>query len=194
MKKSISRKGIEAGGTMKGEERRKKIIEYLEQSDAPVSGGKLAKALGVSRQVIVQDIALIRAGGRQVYSLSRGYRIDKSSRKSRVFKVFHTEEEVREELEMIVDLGGYVEDVFVYHKVYGVMRGELNIHSRADIEAYLEKIRTGKSRLLLKTTSGYHYHTVTAESEEILDTIQEHLQKRGFLAQLQDYEPVNFWK
>ena len=96
-------------------------------------------------------------------------------------------------LKKIVDLGGTVEDVFVYHKVYGVLRAEMNIKSRMDIRNYMEEIRSGKSSLLKNVTSGYHYHTVRAERVEILDMIQEELQKKGLLAKLQDYEPVDFW-
>ncbi len=178
---------------MKGEERRNKIINFLEKSNSPVPGSVLAKEFGVSRQVIVQDIALIRARGMEIYSLSKGYEIHEKGRKSRVFKLIHSDDEVREELTIIVDHGGYVEDVFVYHKVYGVIRGELGIHSRNDINNYIDKIKSGKSKLLKNTTSGYHYHTVTAESEEVLDIIQQKLSEIGFLAKLQDYEPVDFW-
>ena len=93
----------------------------------------------------------------------------------------------------MVDNGGIVRDVFVYHKVYGVVKAEMNIKNRRDIRKYMEEISTGKSSLLKNVTGGYHYHTVEAESEEILDDIQEELAQRGFLAKLQDYEPVNFW-
>lgn len=95
---------------------------------------------------------------------------------------------------MIIDMGGKVVDVFVYHKVYGVLRADMNLKSRMDIERYMEEIKSGKSSLLKNVTSGYHYHTVRAESEEILNLIQEKLQQMGFLAKLQDYEPVDFWK
>ena len=91
-------------------------------------------------------------------------------------------------------MGGYVKDVFVYHKVYGVLRADMNIKSRMDIRKYMENIRSGKSSLLKNVTSGFHYHTIVADSEELLDMIQEELSRRGFLAKLQDYEPVNFWK
>ena len=111
----------------------------------------------------------------------------------RVFKVIHTDEETQDELTLIVDLGGKVQDVFVYHKVYGVIKAEMNIKSRMDVKKYMEQLKNGKSSLLKNVTSGYHYHTVGAESEEILDIIQYELQKKGFLAKLQDYEPVNFW-
>lgn len=179
---------------MSGEERRREILEALLGSERPVSGSSLARQFNVSRQVIVQDIALIRAEGKEIYSTNRGYILIEKKRASRVFKVFHTDEEVENELSLIVDMGGCVEDVFVYHKVYGIIRGELNIQSRYDIKRYLESIGAGKSKLLKNTTSGYHYHTVTAESEKILDMIQTKLEEAGFLAMLQDYEPVDFWK
>ena len=87
----------------------------------------------------------------------------------------------------------HVKDVFVYHKVYGVIRANMDIKSRRDVRNYLEEIRTGKSSLLKNVTGGYHYHTIEAESEEILDDIQNELAEKGFLAKLQDYEPVDFW-
>ena len=86
-----------------------------------------------------------------------------------------------------------MKDVFVYHKVYGVIRANMDIKSRRDVRNYLEEIRTGKSSLLKNVTPGYHYHTICAESEEVLDAIQEELKQKGFLAKLQDYEPVDFW-
>ena len=177
---------------MSGEERRGKIIQALKNSDKAVSATTLAKEFDVSRQVIVQDVALLRANGKNIFSTNRGYLIQEDEETTRVFKVQH-EDDVEKELTTIVDLGGTVEDVFVYHKVYGVLRAEMNIKSRMDIRNYMEEIRSGKSSLLKNVTSGYHYHTVRAERVEILDMIQEELQKKGLLAKLQDYEPVDFW-
>ena len=178
---------------MSGEERRGKIIQALKNSDKAVSATTLAKEFDVSRQVIVQDVALLRANGKNIFSTNRGYLIQEDEETTRVFKVQHEDDEVEKELTPIVDLGGTVEDVFVYHKVYGVLRAEMNIKSRMDIRNYMEEIRSGKSSLLKNVTSGYHYHTVRAERVEILDMIQEELQKKGLLAKLQDYEPVDFW-
>lgn len=178
---------------MSGEERREKILHMLETSARPISGSRFASTLSVSRQVIVQDIALIRASGQEIVSTNRGYVLQNSRRHTRVFKVFHTDEQVRDELELIVDAGGEVVDVFVCHRVYGVIRGELNIRSRRDVDKYLADIESGKSKLLMKTTSGYHYHTVRADDEATLDLIQERLAEKGYLAKLQDYEPVDFW-
>lgn len=178
---------------MSGEERRGKIIQALKNSDKAVSATTLAKEFDVSRQVIVQDVALLRANGKNIFSTNRGYLIQEDEETTRVFKVQHEDDEVEKELTTIVDLGGTVEDVFVYHKVYGVLQAEMNIKSRMDIRNYMEEIRSGKSSLLKNVTSGYHYHTVRAERVEILDMIQEELQKKGLLAKLQDYEPIDFW-
>ena len=179
---------------MNGETRRAKIANILSSSAKPVPGVTLAKDLDVSRQIIVQDIALLRANGTDIVSTNRGYVIQGKRACQRVFKVIHEDNQVEEELSLMVDNGGFVRDVFVYHKVYGVVRAEMNIKTRRDIKKYMEEISTGSSSLLKNVTGGYHYHTVEAESEEILDDIQEGLAQKGFLAKLQDYEPVNFWE
>ena len=83
--------------------------------------------------------------------------------------------------------------MFVYHKVYGVIKADMNIHSRRDIKEYLDEIKSGKSSLLKNVTSGYHYHTVAADDEKTLNLIQDSLYQLGFLAKLQEYEPVDFW-
>ncbi|MEE1314968.1 MAG: transcription repressor NadR [Faecalimonas sp.] len=180
---------------MNGQQRREAIIRMLQESKTPLAGTELAKALDVSRQIIVQDMALIRANGVEILSTHRGYVIQEQDMGyvTRVFKVQHTDAQSEEELQLIVDLGGKVEDVFVYHKVYGVLKAPLHIKSRRDVEAYMEGIATGKSTHLKNLTSGYHYHTITAEDEHTLNLIQEGLIQRGFWAKLQDYEPVDFW-
>lgn len=179
---------------MTGEERRQAIVDMLKNSEQPVSGTFLAKTLQVSRQVIVQDIALLRAKDIDIQSTHRGYVIHEKNDCVRIFKVKHEDDEVEKELSLIVDLGGYIEDVFVYHKVYNVIKAKLKINSRRDIKKYLDELKSGHSSLLKNVTSGYHYHTVKAESEEILDEIQDELAKAGFLAKLQEYEPVNFYQ
>ncbi len=178
---------------MNGDERRKQIVDILKHSSSPVPGTQLAQILDVSRQVIVQDIALIRAKNIDIFSTNRGYVINDKKEYSRILKVIHEDDEVETELEAIIDLGGWVRDVFVYHKVYGVIRADMNIRSRRDIRNYMEEIASGKSSLLKNVTSGYHYHTVVADDEQTLDLIQEELGKLGFLAKLQEYEPVDFW-
>lgn len=180
--------------TMNGQERRNEILNILRTSDKPVPGTELAKMLEVSRQVIVQDMALLRTGGEEIVSTHKGYVLSGSRQVSRVFKVYHTTEQVEEELNLFVDFGGKIDDVFVYHRVHGVIKVPMNIRSRRDVQKYMDGIASGKSTQLMNLTSNYHYHTITAESEDVLDSIQEELQRRGFLAKLQDWEPVDFWK
>lgn len=177
---------------MNGSERRKEILDILRGADRRISGSLLAKRLGVSRQVIVQDVALLRAEGYHIISEARGYVLVREDAVRRVFKVKHTPEQAEAEMNMIVDCGGKIIDVFVYHRVYGVIRAPLNVSSRLDVKKYMADISSGKSSPLADVTSGYHYHTVSADSEETLDLIQNELEKLGFLAKLQDYEPVNF--
>ncbi|MBO5373483.1 MAG: transcription repressor NadR [Lachnospiraceae bacterium] len=179
---------------MSGEKRREKMLDILRNAKNPVSGTALAEALAVSRQVVVQDIALLRAGKQEIISTCKGYIMQKNSPCQRIFKVNHTDEQMEEELNLYVDFGGKIEDEFVYHKVYDVIRVEMGLKSRRDVKEYIEKLKSGISKSLKDVTSGYHYHTVTADSEEVLDQIQEELQKRGFLAELRDYEPIDFWK
>jgi len=166
---------------MTGEERRAFIIEQIRGSGKPISGTKLAEACEVSRQVIVQDIALIRASGYDIMSTNRGYVIQERQSFRRIFKVQHTEEQVEEEMNAIVDLGGKIISVRVNHRVYGRMEAEMNIGSRKKVQEFLEDIRNGKSSPLMKITSNYHYHEIEAESEEILDEIEAMLEAKGML-------------
>ena len=165
-----------SGKEVSGKERRKQILELIRQSVVPLSGAKLGQLTGVSRQVVVQDIALLRTEGHEIISTARGYILPAEEKcVSRKFKVYHTDERMEEELDTIVDLGGAVQDVMVNHRTYGKVSAEL-------------QIRSGKSMPLLRITSGYHFHTVNAESEEIMDEIEEALRAKGFLADVLPYE------
>lgn len=174
--------------TMSGAERRNLLLKLLRQTQKPMSGGALGKEAGVSRQVVVQDIALLRTKGYDIVSTARGYIIDEPKGISRVIKVHHTNEQVEDELLTIVDLGGEIIDVTVNHRVYGKLSAMLNIKSRRDVHLFMEDLRTGKSFPLMNVTSGYHFHKICAESEEILDEIESELEKKGFLAEVLAYE------
>lgn len=178
---------------MSGEKRRENLLKILQESEAPVSGTKLAEKFQVSRQVVVQDIALLRAKNHDIISTHKGYILKDKESIQRVFKVKHSAEKLLDELNLIVDCGGKVEDVFVYHKLYGVIRVEMNVKSRRDAQKYVDGIKGGVSVPLEQITSEYHYHTVTADSVEILEEIQKELQSQGYLVALRDYEPVDFW-
>ncbi len=167
---------------MKAVDRRKAIANRLLSANEAVSGGTLSEEFGVSRQIIVQDITVLKGSGYDVLSTHNGYVIQKSPLKERVFKLYHTNEQTEDELNIIVDLGGTVVDVFVWHKVYGKMTAPLNIFSRLHVKQFIEGVRTGKSSELMNITGGYHYHTVRADSDEILDTIGKALEEKGYIA------------
>lgn len=174
---------------MKCENRRKGIVDFLSSADKPVPAAVLAEKFGVSRQIIVKDVARLREEGVKITPLSRGYVMETKNPFERVFKVIHSDEDVERELNLIVDLGGVVEDVFINHKLYGIVSGRMDIRTRNDIQIFLKSLATGKSTLLKNVTSGYHYHTVTANDAETIDKIAENLKKGGFLAPLTQYEP-----
>lgn len=167
---------------MKAADRRKAIVNLLLSSTDAISGGKLSEEFGVSRQIIVQDITVLKGSGFDILSTHNGYIIQKSPLKERVFKVHHTTEETEDELTTIVSLGGTVVDVFVWHKVYGKMTAPLNIFSDLHIKQFIEGVRSSKSTELMNITGGYHYHTVRAESETALDEIEQALIAKNYIA------------
>ena len=167
---------------MKTTERRNAIANFLLAENRAVSGGELSEKFGVSRQIIVQDITVLKGSGYDILSTHNGYVIQKSPLKERVFKLYHTTDQTEDELSLIVDLGGTVADVFVWHKVYGKVIAPLNIFSPLQVKQFIEGVRTGKSSELMNITGGYHYHTVRAESEEILDKIGNALNEKGYIA------------
>ena len=167
---------------MKAAERRKSIANLLISSDSAVPGGKLSEMFGVSRQIIVQDIAVLKASGYDILSTHSGYVMQDTPLKERVFKVYHTTHQTEDELSTIVELGGTVVDVFVWHKVYGKMSAPLNIFSKLHIDRFIEGVRSGKSVELMSITGGFHYHTVRAESEQILDNIERALCAKNYIA------------
>lgn len=184
---------------MTGEERRKKIIEILKKSDGAVPGSRLADELKVSRQSIVTDIAILRAGNAGLISTNSGYmleRQDDRQKATRIFKVSHTDEQLEDELTCITDLGGAVLDVFVQHKVYGTISAPLNISSKRDIQNFLADLKSGVSTPLKNITNNFHYHTVEAKSESVLDEIESALREKGYLLDAKDtatvYEAKNY--
>lgn len=166
---------------MTGSKRREEIINKIKSSTSPIPGKTLAQLYDVSRQVIVQDIALLRTAGYDIISTNRGYLLNAPHTISRTFKVSHTDDQTEDELCSIVDLGGTVVNVMVNHRVYGHMEAPLDISSRLKVKEFIDDIKSGKSSPLKNITSNYHYHTVEADSEHTLDLIQQALDKKGYL-------------
>ena len=162
------------------EEREKRIIEILESSETLVSGTYFAELFNVSRQVIVQDIAILKARNIDIISTNRGYRLLSKGIK-KIIKVKHDDSEIRNELNAIVDLGASIEDVFVVHKTYGEIRVKLDIKSRRDVDLLVENINSKLSKPLKNLTDNYHYHTIIVENENIFKEVKDKLKSLGIL-------------
>ena len=168
---------------MEGSKRREEIIQLLSATAKPMTGADLAKQCDVSRQVVVQDIALIRAQGVKVTSTARGYIITdpKSNTAKRVFCLNHPADAMEEELFTIVDNGGHIMNIIVEHQIYGEITADLHLATRRQVEAFIKETKTHEFVPLMSLTGGEHYHTVEADSEDILDDIEAELKEKGFL-------------
>ena len=168
---------------MNSTERREKIEEILNLSNDPVSASALAKEFNISRQVIVGDIAIMRASGLKISATPRGYIIDKANDGNLIFTIAcrHTNENMAQELYTIVDNGGAILDVIVEHGVYGQIIGELHIFSRYDVDLFLEKTEENKSMPLSNLTGGIHLHRIQCKDEETYKRIIDALNKENIL-------------
>ena len=59
--------------TSAAQARRQAVNQVLEEAGGPVSATALAKQFSVSRQIIVGDVALLRAAGEESLATPRGY-------------------------------------------------------------------------------------------------------------------------
>ena len=175
-------------GRISAADRRASIAHALDEG-ACVAGDALAREMGVSRQVIVQDIAVLRAGGLDIVATVRGYLLAApvvTSAARRVISVRHAPERAVEELTALVDTGARVVDVTVVHPVYGELRAELDLRSRRDVQLWAERCAATGARLLSELTDGTHIHTLEADHEPILDAAEEALRRLGFLVDPSD--------
>lgn len=179
------KRGLTVEHKPEGIKRREMLLSLLQNSDKPLSGTMLSKTLGVSRQVIVQDVALLRASDLEILSTPRGYVLYEKEQSfySRRFKVRHSTEELENELNLIVDQGAEVVDVIIDHPIYGEIHGTLSIGSRRQVQAFLQRVKDQKGIPLLEMSGGLHYHTVVADQEDVLDAIEEQLKLAGYLVE-----------
>lgn len=168
---------------MNGNTRREKLIEIIQGRTKPISGGELAQMLGVSRQVIVQDIALLRASNFDIISTTKGYLLYQTNEKKfqRIIHVKHSTEDIEDELCTIVDNGGKVLDVHVLHEIYGQIETELIIRNRNDVYDFVKQVKEKKIVPLKELTAGTHHHTIEADNEETLDRVEAALRKKNYL-------------
>lgn len=170
---------------MDGKQRREKLIQILQMQTEPISGTQLSKQLGVSRQIIVQDIALIRAEQHSILSTTKGYLMveQKKSYVSRYFKTKHKKEEIKDELITMIHYGGRVKNVRVEHPTYGTIVTDLFLATEEQVEEFIEKINLEHTIPLYELTEGVHSHKVEAESEEILEKIGQALKEKNYMVE-----------
>ncbi|WP_455542284.1 3H domain-containing protein [Intestinibacter sp.] len=168
---------------MSSNERREKLLQILKKYDKPVKGSELSVELQVSRQVVVKDIALLRASGLEIIATSTGYIILDSVKNE--FKIkcknHSSDDELYDELQTIIDLGGKVKDVIVEHPAYGVLKADLNVATNRDLKKFMEKAATSEFKQLSVLSPNYHIHTIEASDEQVFQEIKQELKAKNIL-------------
>ncbi|MGY0692554.1 3H domain-containing protein [Virgibacillus sp. FSP13] len=173
------------GSKVLGEERRQLILTWLKEGSKPLSGKMLAEQTNVSRQVIVQDVSLLKAKGEPIIATSRGYVYFNENNKNpactMIIAVSHQSEDTADELYTLVDRGVSVKNVMVEHPIYGDITGSLMLKNRRDVDAFLHELKSKQAELLSRLTEGVHLHTIEADTQEQLDEACEALKAAGYL-------------
>ena len=165
---------------MTAEKRRAAIMVQLTAADQPISATALAKTFGVSRQIVVGDVALLRAGGAEIAATPRGYVLSREQPGlMRRLACCHSSSGMEQELNIMVDHGCTVLDVVVEHPVYGQLTGALQLKSRYDVEQFIR--RSAKTKPLSLLTEGIHLHTLLCPDEESFLRVQRALGEAGYL-------------
>ena len=168
---------------MSSNERREKLLQILKKSDKPVKGSELSAELQVSRQVVVKDIALLRASRLEIIATSNGYIVLDSVKNE--FKIkcknHNSDDELYDELQTIIDLGGKVKDVIVEHPTYGVLKADLNVATNRDLRNFMQKAATNEFKQLSVLSPDYHIHTIEVDNDEIFEEIQKELKLKNIL-------------
>jgi len=167
---------------MSSTDRRVDIIKLLSANMRPIKGIDIASKYSVTRQVIVKDIAILRAEGNDIIATPDGYIINKKNdRLKAIIAVSHSQEKLKEEMSIIIKYGGIVEDVVVEHALYGEIKGMLMISNQNEIEKFCKKCIKEKAKLLSVLTDGIHLHTISAQTKENLDLILYELKEKGYI-------------
>ncbi|OQO68913.1 DNA-binding protein [Enterococcus villorum] len=167
-----------------GELRRKEILHTLANEEKPVSASKFASRFDVSRQIIVGDVALLRASGAAIIATARGYVLETNETQTGLISkiaVQHGKEKTEEELRLIIENGGEILDVIVEHPLYGELTGMLHIKTEQDIHSFMKRYKKSNASLLSELTGGIHLHTIRYENQTILKNIKQQLAIAGIL-------------
>ncbi len=159
------------------ESRKSYIISKLKVSEAPISASELGRILSVSRQVIVNDIALLRARGEKITATPKGYIIEKSNDSRYVIACKHNKEDVAKELYAIVECGCGVVDVVIEHEVYGQLSANLSIYTNKDVAEFIERLEGSDFKPLCSLSDNYHFHTLYCPTSGHFEEVKRVLQK-----------------
>jgi len=167
---------------MNAEKRREKIFDIISNAKTPVSASALAGDLGVSRQVIVGDIAILRAAGHEIIATARGYMLP-NFKETNQYKIVcqHPPEDTKDELYTIVDHGAQVLNVRVEHNMYGEITGHLNLSTRQDVDTFMDRVENSEVKLLSELTMGIHIHTIACDNLSHFEQVQAALSAAGYL-------------
>ncbi|WP_411953809.1 transcription repressor NadR [Alkalibacillus sp. S2W] len=170
---------------LSSDERRQHILNKLKEENEPQTGKELSETYQVSRQVIVGDVALLKAQNEPIMSTSQGYVYMRDQaethRFERTIACRHTRDQTEEELTILVDHGVYVKDVIVDHPIYGEFKAVLHISNRVDVRRFIEQVHSSEAALLSELTGGVHLHTIAADDETLLNEAEQALNERGLL-------------
>lgn len=169
---------------LKSEERRAAIVEWLKKENAPLKGSDLAKRAGVSRQVVVQDMSLLKAKGEPIFATAQGYMYlapATQQKVQRLIAVQHRPEDTREELYTFVDHGLTVINVSIEHAIYGELTGAMHISNRQEVDAFCATLAKTKASLLSELTEGVHLHLVEGLNEAQVEKAIAALREKAFL-------------
>ena len=167
---------------MKAENRREAILALLQKSVSPLSAAALAREYGVSRQIVVGDVALLRALGHEISATPRGYVLERDTGMLlRTVATIHSAKDTKTELDIMVDNGCTVKDVIVEHPIYGQLIGSLELKSRYDVNQFLLRSAESEAMPLCSLTDGIHLHTLLCPDEDSYKRVLDELRREGLL-------------
>lgn len=168
---------------MSPKERQDFILQLLNNKQKPITGGMIAEKTGVSRQVIVQDISILKALNHPIMASSQGYFYvsHQSNMVRHMIAVNHSPAETKKELYLLVDHGVTVENVIVEHPIYGELTASVMVSTRREVDQFLQNVQETNASYLSELTGGVHLHTLEADSMEKIKKACEELKRENIL-------------
>ncbi len=172
---------------MLGENRRDELLTILKNAQQPITGTDLAKHANVSRQVIVNDMNLLKARNEPIIATSQGYVYMVTDESNQMFErkivCLHTAEQAEDEMYTIVDCGATLKNVIVDHPVYGEIIASIMVSNRLDVKRFVDRVNEAQANYLSILTNGTHLHVISAPTIQQLDQVERLLREKGYLVE-----------